>query len=1099
MQTRVFTLLLLVFGILLISGHVIATPSGNSASNSQATLFNTALASINIPDTDSAIATDAGTQTTGLKKILLNTYYYLKNKSNNFFDIFGLLKSSHADTAITANIITTCQSGQTFCGATCTDTQSDPNNCGACGILCASTQACQNGGCTSTPIYVSLAWISFSGPLAFQVPSVTPVVINTQTYPLSGILQISASGTGSISGYEFYRDGSSLIGYVPSAGDASPPGYTASSAYSFSTPGVHTYSAAVYGASGNKISTPTYSFDFEPTCSTGQTACNGVCVNTQTNSSNCGACGNICNSGQTCQNSICVTQQACGNSLVEGSEQCDGTNLAGQTCVSKGFSSGTLLCSSSCTFNTTSCINQTSQSCGNGIREGSEVCDSGANNGVACTAAYNTSCTYCTSSCTQTTLQGARCGDNLVQTANGEQCDGTNLNSKTCMTQGFTGGALSCLSSCTFNTSACTSTVADTTPPGVTPSRSPASPTTNDLVIINASASDSGGISRIDIYFNSTLVKTCYLSNTCSYSSKFSAGTYNYYASATDQNSNIGSSSQSIFTVTPSLSDTTPPTVTSYINPLSPLTTNNVTISATASDTGGINKINIYIGSSLKNTCFSTTCSYQSVFSAGNYTYYANATDNAGNTAQAAFLFTVSQPVPVNSLPIGRHDSADCNYITGWACDPDNYNTPLNVKFYEGAVGSGILIGSVTANQARTDIASSCGSNPNHGFSFATPASLRTNTNKNIYVYAVDTNIGTSQIIENSPKTVMCSSALNATPSLSLSHSPLSPTAADTVKFTATTNINSSYIQIIVDGSNKTLCYSAALCTYASNFSVGNHTYYALANSSGTPLRNPATGTKSFIASAVPTNCSDGTDIGICSSKKPKFCTSSATLKNSCSMCGCTLGYSCDQDADTCVKNLVYNKIIPGEAAIIKDFDTETGVKQIRIEVNNEVQNVKITVTKYEATPAEVSVEKSGKVYQYLQINAQNIATDLDKATVQFRVEKLWTSNNSLDKNDISVYKFDKNAERWNELQTMFSSEDSQYYYYDVEMDDFSYFAISAKSVVSGEVPAGGAGEKIINLPWFWILIFVIAIAIAIVIWKLVRKGKENFSIPNNP
>ena len=47
------------------------------------------------------------------------------------------------------------------------------------------------------------------------------------------------------------------------------------------------------------------------------------------------------------------------------------------------------------------------------------------------------------------------CGDGVIQS--GESCDGSSLNGKSCSTQGFSGGTLSCNSSCTFNTSSCTS------------------------------------------------------------------------------------------------------------------------------------------------------------------------------------------------------------------------------------------------------------------------------------------------------------------------------------------------------------------------------------------------------------------------------------------------------------------------------------------------------------------------------------------------------------------------------------------------------------------------------------------------------------------
>ena len=44
----------------------------------------------------------------------------------------------------------------------------------------------------------------------------------------------------------------------------------------------------------------------------------------------------------------------CGNNVQEGVEECDGTDLAGQTCASKGYSGGTLKCAS-CSFDASSC------------------------------------------------------------------------------------------------------------------------------------------------------------------------------------------------------------------------------------------------------------------------------------------------------------------------------------------------------------------------------------------------------------------------------------------------------------------------------------------------------------------------------------------------------------------------------------------------------------------------------------------------------------------------------------------------------------------------------------------------------------------------
>lgn len=45
----------------------------------------------------------------------------------------------------------------------------------------------------------------------------------------------------------------------------------------------------------------------------------------------------------------------CGDNNIGFGEQCDGSDLGGATCTSRGFSGGTLNCSSVCTFNTSSC------------------------------------------------------------------------------------------------------------------------------------------------------------------------------------------------------------------------------------------------------------------------------------------------------------------------------------------------------------------------------------------------------------------------------------------------------------------------------------------------------------------------------------------------------------------------------------------------------------------------------------------------------------------------------------------------------------------------------------------------------------------------
>ena len=56
------------------------------------------------------------------------------------------------------------------------------------------------------------------------------------------------------------------------------------------------------------------------------------------------------------------------------------------------------------------------------MAQGSEQCDLGTSNGVQCNPSYESSCTYCNSTCQQQTLQGGFCGDDAVQ-SDYEECD----------------------------------------------------------------------------------------------------------------------------------------------------------------------------------------------------------------------------------------------------------------------------------------------------------------------------------------------------------------------------------------------------------------------------------------------------------------------------------------------------------------------------------------------------------------------------------------------------------------------------------------------------------------------------------------------------
>lgn len=147
--------------------------------------------------------------------------------------------------------------------------------------------------------------------------------------------------------------------------------------------------------------------------------CGAACDNTV------GGCpGSSCNS-DTCK---CFVDGACGTAN-------------GKTYPSATTSWGS---DTFCSAGTTNPTNPTFPSAG-GTTTWSCVGSDGGGTTASCSASRST-----------TAVNGV-CGNGNVDIVTGESCDGTNLNGKTCATQGYSSGTLSCKPDCTFNTANCVS------------------------------------------------------------------------------------------------------------------------------------------------------------------------------------------------------------------------------------------------------------------------------------------------------------------------------------------------------------------------------------------------------------------------------------------------------------------------------------------------------------------------------------------------------------------------------------------------------------------------------------------------------------------
>lgn len=153
----------------------------------------------------------------------------------------------------------------------------------------------------------------------------------------------------------------------------------------------------------------------------------------------------------------------CGNGALDSGEECDGSNLNSKTCQTQGFQSGTLSCNASCKLNASGCTNGNVTTCGNGTLDSGEECEGSNLNGKTCltqgfqsgTLSCSATCTLDTTGCIGSSGGGVTCGNGKVDYPD-EDCDGTNLDGATCQDVGFTSGTLSCDSNCWFDTSKCT-------------------------------------------------------------------------------------------------------------------------------------------------------------------------------------------------------------------------------------------------------------------------------------------------------------------------------------------------------------------------------------------------------------------------------------------------------------------------------------------------------------------------------------------------------------------------------------------------------------------------------------------------------------------
>jgi PGF-pre-PGF domain-containing protein len=149
------------------------------------------------------------------------------------------------------------------------------------------------------------------------------------------------------------------------------------------------------------------------------------------------------------------------------------------------------------------------------------------------------------------------------------------------------------------------------------------------------------------------------------------------------------------------------------------------------------------------------------------------------------------------------------------------------------------------------------------------------------------------------------------------------------------------------------------------------------------------------------------------------------------------------------------NITIEKTADVTIETTEDLAIKEISIAVKNPVNNIRIRIKKLEQKPADVTVNLTGKVYHYIEIEKTNIRDeDINKTTIKFSVDKLWIRENKVNESTITLNRWNGISNTWQKLPTRKIDEDQETIYFESETSKLSIFAITAMAPITEAQPS---------------------------------------------
>ncbi len=187
--------------------------------------------------------------------------------------------------------------------------------------------------------------------------------------------------------------------------------------------------------------------------------------------------------------------------------------------------------------------------------------------------------------------------------------------------------------------------------------------------------------------------------------------------------------------------------------------------------------------------------------------------------------------------------------------------------------------------------------------------------------------------------------------------------------------------------------------------------------------------------------------------------------------------------------NYVESVEIESERVINVNFEKDQPVSKVRVTLAVAIENIEVQAQRLSERPAGVVVPPAerGIVSHYLEMRT-TASEQVESATVEFRVSKLWISMNDIDEDTVRLLRFGEGEGRWIELLTNFTDEDNLYLYYSATTTEFSYFTVVGQSV-SPEREAAFNVMLVVG-----ILAMVIGAFVLIFVVRSMRRSTEEIS-----